>query len=462
MRVSLPVESFHLRSRPASTAKLLNCFAEKLPPDAKTPLILQRTYGVAPWTTVGTGPIYWQHYAFGFLFVVTGTKLYKVDSNKTATLLGDIGTPGNIDMDSNTFAVVVVNEPNAFYWDNNTSTFGQITDADFTSRGAGDVEFLDNYMLFREPNSGRFFGSDLNSVTSFDALNFATSEGSADNLVGLKVDHRQALQFGSLSVEIWEDTGASGFPFERAINGFVELGCLNGRTVAKLDNSVFWLASDFTIRRLDGVTPVRVSTHAVEQFLSGITTSTALAFTYAQEGHLFYVLTCTQGTWSYDATTGSWHERGTYGLNYWKWWHHATAFDMQLVGDSTSNAIGYLDPLTYTENGLTQRMEWVYQPIYAQQQRAFHDSLEFVLEAGVSLTSGQGSDAEVMLDMSDDGGSTWLSLPNKKLGQIGQRRKRVIWHGLGSAEQRVYRGSVSDPVRVSLVDTILNVRNGRL
>lgn len=458
MQLSLPVESYQLRSRPASTARIMNCFPEALPEDAKTRVVVQRTPGIASWTTVGTGPIYGMHAALGLLFVVTGTKLYSVDSNKVATLLGDVGTATNIDIDSNTNSVVVVNQPSAYYW--NGTAFGQITDVDFV--GAGDVEFLDNYLLFREPNSGRFFSADLGSATSFSALMYATAEAAADKLVGLKVDHRQALLFGETSVEIWENTGIAGFPFERSINGYVEMGCLNGRTIAKQDNSVFWVASDFTVRRLDGVTPIRVSHHALEQFLTSITISTLRAYTYSQDGHLFYVLTCSEGTWAYDITTQKWHERSTYGFDYWKAGFHAQAFDLNLVGDSTSNAIGYLDPETFTEFGGTQRMAWNYQPVYAEQKRAFHDRLEIVLEAGVGLTTGQGSDPEVMLDYSDDGGSTWNSLPNKKMGAIGLRRKRVIWNALGSAEQRVYRAAVSDPVRVSVTDTLLEVRGGRL
>lgn len=457
-QIRLPISSYQHRSTPASTARLMNAFAESLPPDAKTPVILQRTPGIAAWSTVGNGPIYGMHAALGFLFVVSGSSLYKVDSNKVATLLGAVGAASNIDMDSNTTSVVVVNEPAAYYYDG--TTFGQITDVDFP--GAGDVEFLDNYLLFREPNSGRFFGSDLGSATSFDALNFATAEGGADDLVGMKVDHRQALLFGEQSVEIWENTGATGFPFERSVNGFVELGCLNGRTVAKQDNSVYWVASDYTVRRLEGVTPQRISTHGIEQWLDGITISTLNAFTYTRDGHLFYVLTCSEGTWVYDATTKEWHERGTYGANYWQWGAHASTFGLELVGNSTSNVIGALDTSTYTDVSATQRMEWTYQPVYAEQRRAFHKRLEIVLEAGVGLTTGQGSDPEIMLDMSDDGGSTWIALPTKKIGAIGRRAQRVVWYGLGSAEQRVYRPSVSDPVRIAVTDTLLDVDGGRL
>jgi hypothetical protein len=324
------------------------------------------------------------------------------------------------------------------------------------------VEFVDNYLLFREPDSGRFFGAGVGSATDFDALSFATAEANPDNLNGMKADHRQVILTGRKSVEIYENTGIAGFPFERAINGYVEQGCLNGKTLQKIDNTVFWLADDYTVRRLDGITPVRVSTHGIEQAIFDTTVSTASAFTYAQDGHLFYVLSFTEGTFIYDATTGEWHERQSYGTNSWKIRHHAQAFGLELVGDAYSNKIGYISPTTYDEFGEIQRMEWTYQPVYASGRRAFHDRLEIVLETGVGLTTGQGSDPQVMLDYSDDGGLTWVSLPNRSLGPVGKYETRVTWHNLGSSRQRVYRAAVSDPVKITVTDSLLEVKGGHL
>ena len=190
------------------------------------------------------------------------------------------------------------------------------------------------------------------------------------------------------------------------------------------------------------------------------------AYAYTQDGHLFYVLSFPEGTFVYDCTVnapqGEWHERQSYGYDYWIAGVHTQAFGLELVGDITSNRIGYFSAADYDEWGSIQRMEWTYQPVYAQGRRAFHDSLEIICEVGVGLTSGQGSDPVVMLDFSNDGGRTWVSMPNQQLGPIGQYRQRVVWNRLGSAQQRVYRAAVSDPVRVAVVDTLLAVRGGRV
>jgi hypothetical protein len=462
--IPLPVHSYRLRSTTASTARLVNCYAEQLPPDAKTPILLGRTPGInARLQISGAGPVRAMHAALGALFVVAGSNLYRVASNFAPTLLGSIGTPGNLDMAANTSAVVVVNEPNMFYWDG--TTFGQVTDPDFLAiGGANSVEFVDNFLTFTVPDSDEWGCFDLGSATSFDALNFASAEGAPDRLRGHKVDHRQALLLGEETGELWENVGQAGFPFARVPGGFIEIGCFNGRTAVKLDNSIVWVANDYTVRRLEGATPVRISTHAVEQFLTRVTMASGSAFAYTQDGHLFYVLTFPEGTFVYDSTTKEWHERQTYGFANWVASCHAQAFGQEIVGHGQNNEIGALDSTVYTDFGLTNRMEWTYQPVMPESKDPiFHDRLDIVVETGVGLTTGQGSIPEIMLDYSDDGGKTWLFMPNREIGRIGDYLHQVSWTRLGSSRKpRVFRGAVSDPVRVNITDTQWTGRGGRI
>lgn len=459
--LSLPVHSYRLRAGQASTARLVNCAIEQLPPDAKTPAVLVRSPGLASWGTVGTGPIEGMHTDHGQLYVVSGGGFHTVNSAGVATLRGAVGSSTEIDIDSNDIGVVIVSPPNGYSYTLSGTAFAAISDSDFTSRGAGDVEFCNNFLLFREPDTGRFFGADLGSLTAFDALNFATAEGSPDTMLGLKVDHQQPILFGEKSIEVWENVEISGFPFQRAANGFIELGILNGKTVAKLDNSVLWAASDYTVRRLEGYTPVRISTHAVEQWLRTVTVASLRGYSYTLDGHLYYLLTAPEGAWQFDMTTQLWAERLTYDESTWEWGNPVQFAGKVLVGSTVSNVIAELSPTTYADLGETQLMEWTYQPVYMDGRRVFHDSLEVIAERGVGLTSGQGSDPQLLLDISDDGGRTWTAMPTRSLGAIGKYATRVTWHGLGSSDSRVYRLAVSDPVKVAIVDAVLTYRVGR-
>ena len=468
MKLNLPVHSYDHRSTPASSARLVNCHPEMLPAGAATPVIITRAPGIKDWITVGNGPIRGMYapgrleYAVGNprdqLYVVSGPDLFLVTRAGGKAYVGSVGTATRIDISSNTDSLVIVNEPRAYYYKG--ATLAEITDDDFVSRGAGDIEFLDNFMCFREPDSNRWFIADIGSTSDFDALQFAKCDDAPDQLVGMKADHGLMLNFGAKTLEMWENTGASGFTFERIVNGTIEVGCLNAKTIGRVFNQILWVSDDYMVRRLDGINPSIVSTHAINQKLAK--EAILESFTYEHEGHGFYCLTTAESTYVFDVVTQEWSERKSHGQNNWKPRYHAQFDGKELVADWNSNKVGYLDYETYTEWGEPQRMEWTYQNVYASGQRAFHDRLEIVLETGVGTTTGQGQDPQIMLQKSDDGGKTWQSLPDRSFGKLGKRQSRAVWHNLGSARNRVYKAAVSDPVAVTVRDTILEVKGGRL
>lgn len=472
-KLILPFHSYEHRSRQVASRRLVNCFAEQMPTQGKSPLCLLKAAGINPWTTLPTGSARGMGVYLGQLYVVAGSTLYRVSSAGAVTSIGSVSGSGRVTMASIDTAsggkqLVIVCEPNGYVYDG--STLVQITDTDFTGWGAVTVDSVDNFALFVEPNSGRWFASDVKDATSVGGLSFATAEGAPDNLLTLLVDHRQIFLFGEDSVEIWYNAGGDpDFPFLRETNGYIEVGCAARGSPAKADNTVFWLDNHRIARRLNDYVPQRISTHAVEQAWSEYSTvADAWAFTFVQEGHWFYVLNFpTAGaTWNYDIATGEWHERrsrhadGHEGV--WRVSAAAYCYGLNIVGDSASGALGTIDPEVYTEWGNTMRMEWTYPAVYSDGKRAFHRRLQITFEAGVGLTTGQGSDPEVMLYASDDGGVTFDAIPNRTIGAIGEYRKRAVWQRLGSSRDRVYRGAISDPVPVTVWDTQLEVEGGRL
>jgi hypothetical protein len=64
---------------------------------------------------------------------------------------------------------------------------------------------------------------------------------------------------------------------------------------------------------------------------------------------------------------------------------------------------------------------------------------------------GGGYDPQAVLDWSDDGGHTWSNQYWKSLGKIGEYKKRLKWNRLGMSKNRVYRVTISDPVKVSIL-----------
>jgi hypothetical protein len=71
-----------------------------------------------------------------------------------------------------------------------------------------------------------------------------------------------------------------------------------------------------------------------------------------------------------------------------------------------------------------------------------------------------GTDPQVMLRWSDDGGHTWSNEYWRDMGPIGTTQTRVIWRRLGAtmkSRDRVYEVSGTDPVIVAIMGAELQL-----
>ena len=357
--------------------------------------------------------------------------------------------------------LVIVDGTNGWIFDT-TNGLRQIIDTDFFS--ADVVDFQDQYFIFIRKDTGQFFLSNLNAGTVYTATDIATAEGDPDNLVTLISNRRELWLFGAETIEIWYNSGGSDFPFTRFEGGFIERGCAAAFSIAEDDNSLFWLGEDRIFYRADGYTPQRISQHGIEEALRKYQiVDDACAFIYTMAGHKFYVCTfpAEDHTWVYDITTGLWHERQSFGMSRWRVSTYVEAYGKHLVGDFQDGKIGELDLDTYDEYGSTMQGIATGPSVYDDRQRIFHHRFELDIEAGVGLTSGQGSDPQVWLDWADDGGHTFSERkPFRSMGKIGAYLQRLRWLCLGQSRQRIYRLIVSDPVKRSIVAAHLTAAPG--
>jgi hypothetical protein len=126
------------------------------------------------------------------------------------------------------------------------------------------------------------------------------------------------LVFGERTIEPWVNDpvgNAAGTAFQRNTSAIVECGCASGNTIRRLDNSVFFLSNNGQVMRLNGYTPVPISTRAMESAIAHNNWSKAFAFTWEDRGHVCYFLTFPDGlTWCYDVAQGEWSRRESYGI----------------------------------------------------------------------------------------------------------------------------------------------------
>jgi hypothetical protein len=297
--------------------------------------------------------------------------------------------------------------------------------------------------------SGRFYYSALNDARSVDALSYATAEARPDGLVRGLADRGELWLFGDATTEVYTPSDDADAPFIPLGGSFIDKGCASKMTVVSFDNAPHWLGHDGVVYRGQGYNAERVSTHPVERAIAAITDKTTIrAYTYLQDGHAFYVLTCPDWTWVFDAATKTWHERKSYSRNDWLAWPYASAFGKHLVGDKASGAIRELKSDTWTENGQPIRVELILPDIPGEN---IFNRLEIDVATGVGLSVASttlGYDPKVMLSWSDDGGYTWSSERIESIGKQGEYHRTVAFTRMGKSKKkgRRYRIAMTDPV----------------
>lgn len=469
MKVNVPFigPSYEARSLNADAQRTVNCYIEMDNASPRAPVALYSTPGTVKRFTLPTGPVRAGWKEANLTWWVAGNTVYRVDSNYAVVEIGTISTSsGDVGIASNGQQVLIVDGVGGWIIEVSTSTMSAITSEGFPF-GVKRTTYQDGYFIVTgQPGSQSFW---INSTpyegATWDALDFASAEGSPDGTIGVISDHRELWLFGELSAEVWVNTGSQDFPFSRSGNTFIEHGCAAAGTIAKADNTVFWLGADDRgsgiVWRADGYTPVRCSTHALEKEIDSYVISDAFAFTYQQEGHIFYVLTfpTSMKTWVYDAATQQWAERewtnpSTGVASRWRANCSVFAFGKHLVGDFENGNVYSLEIDTYTDDGAP--IKRLRRTVTTQdlQNRIFYGSLQVDMETGVGLVLGQGSAPVLMLRYSDDGGHTWSNQKIATMGKTGQYGARAKFNRLGAGRNRVWEISCTDPVKFAVLGAV--------
>lgn len=451
MRTAIATGFAQQRSRPVNASRVVNLYPEIPPEGSRAKLVHYGTPGQKEWHTIGGDTIRAGLEGQGYAYVLSGTILWRVESDGTAIACsGDLIPPtGDATLINNGTQIGLLVVPWLFVITGTAVV--RVTATGYPSEGLSSIAYIDGYAVgTRNDDSGQFYISAPLDFSSWDALDFASAESSPDGLLRVLVDHREVWLFGAKTVEVWANTGASPFPFERVPGALLERGCAATRSAAKMDNSVFWVGDDRIVYRAEGYQPARISTHAIEEVLRVGTVSDAYGMTYFQGGHHFYVLTLPSlgRTLCYDAATTLWHERQSGTLLTHAIWDVQCifeAFGKTLVGLQVGK-VAELDLDTFDDLGMPIRSAIASAPIYADGKRAIMREVEIEVELGVGINSGQGSDPAVMMRYSDDA-ATWSNERQGSLGPKGVRLKQVKWFRLGAFRQRTVEFSISDPVR---------------
>jgi hypothetical protein len=455
--------AYEARSPAVANDRLVNLFPEvyEVPRTARTEVAAFYTVpGITPFCGLGAPIRGMLTTTVGRCFVVAGSTLHEVFGNGTFGSLGTLATgAGPVSMSENGAQLLVVDGPHGYILTLAGNVFTPITDEGF--QGATHAVFVDGFFGLNRPGTGQWYISGLYDGLSYDATDIVTAESSPDPIVAMVELKREIWTIGTRSTEVWFNQGLADFPFVRIPGATHQEGTIAPQSVVRLGSEgLAWLGQGEQgygiVWRTQGYQLQRISTHAIETAIREAADPTAaFAWCHHLEGHLFYVLTVGDRTWSYDVATQLWHERAqldAHGhLQPLPLRSHCTAFRQALVGGDVG-IVYRLDTGLYDYDGLPMPRIRQWQPVASGDRNAlFHHELEITMETGVGLEAdGHGHDPQIMLQWSNDHGRTWSSERWKHLGRRGEYGVQVAWHRLGSAIERVYRVQVDAPVNIVL------------
>ena len=382
--------------------------------------------------------------------------------------------------------------------DNN---FTRITDEYFPGNDLGtlaptSVTYLDTYFIVNIPNTNQYYWS--NGFYTWDDADATPHEydpdvangywsplrsgqkiGKPDNISALVNCNNYLWLFGFNSCEIHYDSDDyNGQQFKRYQGAILNIGCSAPRSVAVYQNNVFFLGTDkdgtLGVFSNDGMNPIRISVRGIEQLIQSMPVYTdCIAFTYAQNGHAFYVMQFPAGnrTFVYDMVTQAWHERTKLIQGTGIYIRHdamfATSnFSRVLTGDASTSEIYEFDPFYYqNDNPLDAGVNYIRcvknTPIgFNLGKNIRYNWVQIICNQGYGLTvdtsAGVGKDPTVQVAWADDTGIVYSNERPAPLGKQGEYSKRSIVRACGMGRNRVWRIAMTDPVPFILVAILVN------
>ncbi len=462
--IPLPIDAgfYESESLPISAQRLVNWHVNIPQANTVTPANIFSTSGLNQLVTVSaTSPARGAHALGDNAYFVIGTSLYRLDRTVgppetwAYTTIGSIPGTGRVSMDDNgTQLCIVIPGVSTYIFTENPDALALVVDPDFDGP-ASFVVFVDGYFVFMKSTGKKYFHSNLNDGTAYDALDFGTAEADPDQIRSAVVYRNQLFIFGSQTIEVFRNIGRTPNAFQRITGFSLTKGITAPFSATSAQSGFVFLGAGENeapaIWRFNGNDFDKLSTTAIENALQELTDtelSNMFAWTYAEKGAYFLGFAASDKCFVYDEVNQRWHERESSGGRY-RVATMTAAYGRILVGDQDDGRIGEIDRDLATEYGLNINHTWIGQPFDNFGEPISLRRLEAVMETGLGTLT---NDPLVRLSWSDDGGKTFSDELARGMGKEGQYSRRVQWRRLGrTPRSRTLKLETSEAIRPTLI-----------
>lgn len=438
--------------------RLINCYAEPLGIGARDQTSSHRVAGLASFGTSARSTYRGAIEVAGTLYAAFNSNLERWSSSGGASVhVGTLnGTKKGFFAHNNAATPdKVFVDPDGNIATFTTSTVTNSFDVDLPA--VNSVCQLDGYFIF-STGSGQIWASDLNAV-SVNALSFTTDQTSG-GLYRVIAYSGRVLSFGQIATGVYSDAGTSPFPLAKVTTiqrGIAGPYCVTGYE-ENFARGIHFVGDDNAVYRLDGISPVRVSPPDLDGRIEAVSDKTTIEMcSYISRGHGFVEISCPSWTWTLDTNTGWWHEKAKYlGLRSRISSGVVYAFSKWLCGDTDTGNILQITNTSYLDVDQPIVTEVRSKPIQQYPQQIQVPAIWIDAALGVGNASGTdpiATDPTIEISWSDDGGQTYSTPRQRKLGRQseGRLRIRVNQCGRTKSQGRIVKVMCSDPVHFGLM-----------
>ena len=438
-----------------------NIYLEFKPKGDKTQVAAYPTPGLELFADFGSTACRAHFAKDDYDYVIHRGTFWEINNAGVQTSRGTLlTTTGRCAVSDNGLEIMIVDGQYGYIYTIATNVFAQIVHADFPANPE-TVTFEGGYFMVSCAASGQFNISALYDGMTWDALDFATAESNPDNILRVEQDHGDIVIFGEFSTEYWGNTGGLDSPFSRISGANLEWGLAAKWSVTKFTNSLMFLGrnrmGESKVISLNGYNPTPVSTPDLEAIINSASVTSATALSYLIDGHPMYQLNLPSHNRSFlfDGSTNVWSEltgsagrhRGEIGVSY---------LSNRYVTDYDDGKVYKLKRDVYSDNGTPIVRELTGRHFEIGTDWFTVNRFVLDIEAGVGLSSGQGSNPQVMLQYSVDNGHTWSEELWTAIGAAGEYQTRVEWWRLGRFRDAIFKITLSDPVKFVIAGAGIN------
>lgn len=436
--------TFPLESRSASTtkdARTVNAYVETVAEGVQDVIKRPGTTAFATTPAITTGTAYGLRSFNGKLYAGVAGHLFEVTSGGVSTDKGAIAT-GQLQFAATSQAPYLFLHNSTAGWTlhGGTGTLAAVSDLDFPPNQtpalplAYGAVYLDD-MVFVMTTSGRIYNSAIEDPTSWGALDYISKIAEPDGGVAIAKHLNFIIAWGAWSGEFFYNAGvATGSPLSRSESYKMDIGCASGDSVVEFSQTVAWIGQSQETGRgvfhLNGVTPEKISTPAVERYLNASTLASVDAYAITIAGHMFYVLTLQDLsiTLVCDMNERLWYQWSTDSSGsdvMWKYSHFASLGGTSYMLNRTTGQLATLSTSVYQDETLNINYRLVsFKTDLRTNKNKFWQKLTMI---------GNKDAATLQIRYSDDDYANWSSYRNVTLSderpelfQLGAARKRAF------------------------------------